>query len=89
MPQTATLEPEKAEQSIPDLRLLAPVEPRSRVFFRNLRDIIRPRELPPLYIESAPAAFWPDVFVHRGLPWSRFLQTSACHGFALALIWIG
>jgi TonB family protein len=89
MPETATLEPEKAEPSIPDLRLLVPVEPRSRVFFRNLRDIIRPRELAPLYIESAPAAFWPDVFVHRGLPWRRFFQSSACHVLALALIWAG
>ncbi len=89
MPETATLEPEKAEPSIPDLRLLVPVEPRSRVFFRNLRDIIRPRELAPLYIESAPAAFWPDVFVHRGLPWSRFFQSSACHVLALALILAG
>jgi len=89
MPETATLEPEKAEPSIPDLRLLVPVEPRSRVFFRNLRDIIRPRELAPLYIESAPAAFWPDVFVHRGLPWSRFFQSAAYHVLALALVWAG
>jgi TonB family protein len=89
MPETATLEPEKAEQSIPDLRLLVPVEPRSRVFFRNLRDIIRPRELAPLYIESAPAAFWPDVFVHRGLPWNRFFQSYAGHVLALALILAG
>jgi TonB family protein len=89
MPQTATLEPERAEPSIPDLRLLVPVEPRSRVFFRNLRDIFRPHELPPLAIESAPAAFWPDVFVHRGLPWSRFFQSSVYHVLALALIWAG
>jgi TonB family protein len=89
MPQTATLEPEKAEPSIPDLRLLVSVEPRSRVFFRNLRDILQPRELPPLYIESAPAAFWPDVFVHRELPWSRFFQSSAGHVLALALILAG
>jgi TonB family protein len=89
MPETATLEPEKAESSIPDLRLLVPVEPRSRVFLRNLRDIFHPRELPPLLIESAPAAFWPDVFVHRGLPWTRFFQSSAGHVLALALILAG
>jgi TonB family protein len=89
MPETATLEPEKAGPSIPDLRLLVPVEPRSRVFFRNLRDIFRPCELPPLVIESAPAAFWPDVFVHRGLPWSRFFQSSAGHVLAVALILAG
>jgi TonB family protein len=89
MPETATLELEKTELSSPDLRLLVPVEPRSLVFFRNLRDIIRPREPAPLYIESAPAAFWPDVFVHRGLPWSRFFQSSAGHVLALALILAG
>lgn len=89
MPEAATLELEKTESSSPDLRLLIPVEPRSRVFLQNLRDVFRPRDLPPLSIESAPAAFWPDVFVHRGLPWSRFFQSSAGHVLALALILAG
>jgi TonB family protein len=58
-----------------------------RNFLRNLLDLFRrPKSLP---LESAPAAFWPDVFVDRGLPWLRFLQSGAYHVLALALIWAG
>ena len=57
-----------------------------RVFFGNLRDLIFPRSLPPLDLRSPPAPFWADVFVERGLPWARFLQSVAYHGIALALL---
>jgi TonB family protein len=87
MPKSATLEPESTESSIPDLRLLIAAESRSQVFLQNLRDLFHPRELPPLQIESAPAPFWSDVFVRRGLPWSRFFQSAAFHVLALAAIW--
>jgi TonB family protein len=46
-------------------------------------------ELTLLNIDSAPAAFWPDVFVDRGLPWRRFAQSGAYHVLALVLIWAG
>jgi TonB family protein len=84
--EAATLELEKTESPAPDLRLLIVAEPWSRVFLRNLRDLLNPRELPPLYIESAPAAFWPDVFVHRKLPWRRFFQSGAYHVLVLVAI---
>jgi TonB family protein len=64
-------------------------EPRSRVFLQNLRDLFRQPESTPLRPESAPAAFWTDVFVDRGLPWRRFGQSSAYHVLALVLIWAG
>ncbi len=35
--------------------------------------------LAPLELRSAPAEFWPDVFVKRSLPWSRFLQSAVYH----------
>jgi TonB family protein len=57
-----------------------------RAFFANLRETVAPRRLPPLEIRSAPAAFWPDVFVQRGLPWSGFAQSSLTHFVALALL---
>ena len=62
--------------------LLMTLEPRRRVFFRNLKDLLwRPKA--PLVLVSRPASFWPDVFVASPLPWSRFLQSAAAH---LALI---
>jgi hypothetical protein len=71
------------------LRLLITPEPRSRIFLRNLRDLFRRAELAPLDLESAPAAFWPDVFVDRGIPLRRFLQSGAYHVLALAVVWAG
>jgi TonB family protein len=70
------------------LLLIAP-EPWSRNFLRNLRDLFDRRKTGPPQLESAPGAFWPDVFVDRGLPWRRFLQSGAYHVLALALIWAG
>ncbi len=66
--------------------LLCELPPRHRVFFRNLRDLLLPRRLPPLDLESSPAAFWPDVFVKRSLPWRRFLESAGYHIAAGALL---
>jgi TonB family protein len=71
----------------PDLLLLIKPEPWFRNFLRNLRDLFRDPD--PLPLDSAPADFWPDVFVERKLPWGRFLQSGAYHVLALALIWAG
>lgn len=68
----------------PDLHLLVELEPRPAAFFGNVRDAIRPRQLPPLQLKSAPAPFWPDVFVKRELPWRRFLQSGGVHILAFA-----
>jgi TonB family protein len=67
-------------------RLLVELPSRSRVFWGNLRDLILPRRLPPLELESTPADFWPDVFVQRSLPWSRFFQSAIYHALAGALL---
>ncbi|HTS04937.1 MAG TPA: hypothetical protein VMP68_05090, partial [Candidatus Eisenbacteria bacterium] len=56
-------------QSAPVPRLLVELPSRSDVFLRNLRDAIFPPRLEPLELVSSPAAFWPDVFVTRSLPW--------------------
>ncbi|MGC2325877.1 MAG: hypothetical protein WA604_04125, partial [Candidatus Sulfotelmatobacter sp.] len=56
-----------------------------RVFFGNVWDLIF-RRRPALHLESAPAAFWPDVFVQRRLPWWRFLESLGYHALALALL---
>lgn len=69
-----------------DLRLLIERPAWPRVFFGNLRDLVFPRQLPPIELQSAPAPFWHDVFVTGRLPWNRFLQSGAYHVFAIALL---
>jgi TonB family protein len=77
------------EPLAPDLLLVIVPEPWSRIFLQNLRDLFPWPKPGPLHLESAPAAFWPDVFVDRKLPWRRFLQSGAYHALALAVIWAG
>ncbi len=67
------------------LRLLVELEPWHRAFLDQVRGVFPARELP-LDLDSAPGAFWPDVFVERGLPWRRFLESGAYHILALALL---
>lgn len=71
-----------------DVRLLIAPQPRFRVFLKNLRDLFIAPEAP-VHIESAPGTFWSDVFVHRPLPWPRFVQSGACHVLAVAAVWAG
>lgn len=70
----------------PAPRLLVELPSRPRVFFGNLRDLIFPRRLDRLELHSAPAPFWPDVFVTRSLPWGRFFQSGVFHLLAGALL---
>jgi TonB family protein len=80
---------EETESPCPELCLLVTPESWPRVFVQNLRDLFLSRELAPLHIESPPAAFWPDVFVERELPWRRFLESGGYHILALIFIWAG
>jgi TonB family protein len=73
-------------QPAPVPRLLVELPSWREVFVGNLRDLVSPPQLPPLELRSAPAPFWPDVFVTRPLPWNRFLQSSAYHVVAFALL---
>jgi len=73
-------------EPVPAPRLLVELPSWPRVFFINLGDLIYPRSLPPLELYSDPAPFWPDVFVKRGLPWRRFLESGGYHILALALL---
>src|SRR3979411_888207 len=71
--------------SAPPPRLLVELEPRHRAFFDHIRGLFQAHELP-LDLASAPGAFWPDVFVERGLPWRRLLESSADHILAITLL---
>lgn len=73
-------------QTEPLPRLLVELPSRPAIFFSNLRDFVFPRRLAPLELDSAPGEFWPDVFVKRPLPWSRFLQSAIYHGLAGAIL---
>jgi TonB family protein len=67
-------------------RLLVELPSWPRVFFGNLRDLVSPRPLAPLELESAPAPFWADVFVQRRLPWKRFVESCGYHAIAITLL---
>jgi len=73
----------------PSLRLLVELEPRHRVFFRNLTDLILMRQVPPrIPLTSFPARFWSDVFVPSRSPWSSFLASMLCHLLLIILfVW--
>jgi len=89
MRESASPELEETELSVAELRLLVEPEPWPRVFVQNLRGLFQRPKLNLLNLKSAPAAFWPDVFVHLGLPWNGFLESVVFHVLALTMIWIG
>jgi len=76
---------EKAEAT-PVPRLLVELPSRQRVFVGNLRDLVFPRPLPALELQSSPADFWPDVLVHRPPAWGSFLQSCGYHLVAVTLL---
>lgn len=90
MPQAPALpEPIETELQRPELRLLVATESRWSIFRRNLRDLFHRTDASPLHLKSSPGIFWSDVFVDHKLPWRRFLQSSAVHLLAMAILWTG
>src|ERR1700719_2259716 len=79
---------EKIEPTFPEPRLLVVPEAWSRIFLQNLWGLFHSRGAP-LHLESAPGAFWSDVFVERKLPWRRFLESGGYHILALIVVWAG
>jgi hypothetical protein len=72
-----------------NIRLLVAPEPWFRTFLQNLGELFRWKQSASLPLECAPAVFWPDVFVRRGLPWRQFLQSGIYHFLVLVAIWEG
>ncbi|MGA8432511.1 MAG: TonB family protein [Candidatus Sulfotelmatobacter sp.] len=86
--------PQAVTPPIPELRLLVELPSWRTVFFANLRDLLHPPKLAPLRLKSAPAPFWPDVFVQRRMPWRRFTESIGCHVLAIGTLgllvhWVG
>lgn len=77
---------DETPDAAPIPRLVWELPSRQRVFFENLRDLVFRRRLARVGDESAPAEFWTDVFVKRGLPWRRFLESGAYHAAAIAAV---
>jgi TonB family protein len=82
-----TIEVEPDQQQMGGLRLLLVPDSWSRNFLQNLRELFSSGEH--IAVDGDAAVFWPDVFVHRGLPWWRFLQSGAYHVGAIFMIWAG
>lgn len=70
-----------------ELRLLVPWSHWHRVFLRNLLDALWLRREPPLQLTSAPAPFWPDVFVARGMPGGGLWRSALYHAFLITTVW--
>ncbi len=68
-------------------RLLLELDPWHRVFWRNLRDLLLRRRPKPLRLTSAPAPFWPDVFVSTRVSWGSFRQSFLYHAFVITALW--
>jgi TonB family protein len=68
-------------------KLLVELEPWGRSFRRNLADFLLLRRPPAISTTSAPAPFWPDVFVVQPLPWGAFAESILYHGVVVALAW--
>jgi TonB family protein len=84
----SSVQPVENQRRGRDIRLLITPEPWSRNFLQNLSELFRLQKSGP-HLSSAPAAFWPDVFVDRRLPWRGFLQSGVYHFLALLVIWEG
>ncbi len=66
--------------------LLRELEPRHRVFFRNLGDLLFRREPPPVETTAKPAELRPDYFIKTGIAPVRFLESYGGHiAFVIAV----
>ncbi len=68
-------------------RFLPESDPWHRVFGRNVADLLPWRRPKPLELTSAPAAFWPDVFVSTRVSWGSLRQSVLYHAFVVTAFW--
>ena len=80
------LHPGDARSAREGPRLLVELPWWPRAFLGNLRALVFPPRFSPFELRSAPAPFWPDVFVPRRFPWFSFLESGAYHLIALAVL---
>lgn len=73
-------------EPLPAPRLVFELEPRGRIFLRNLRDLFWTEKHPRTRLTSWPGKFWPDVFVERPLPWVSLAESYAGHVALVAAV---
>jgi TonB family protein len=78
------LEPEIETPNRNSLQLLIELEPRRRAFWSSVAAAMRPVRP----VSDSELGLWRDVFVRRGMPWGRFLQSVVLHSGAFALLWM-
>jgi TonB family protein len=67
-------------------RLLVELPSWRQTFLQNLRDVVSPAKQTPLELRSAPAPFWPDVFVKGETPWEGLIRSGGVHLIACGLL---
>lgn len=85
IPATIPSSPDPRSRRAP--KLLVELEPWGHTFGQNLLDWLLFRRPPPVQTSSAPAPFWPDVFVASPLPWGAFVESILYHGIVFAVAW--
>lgn len=68
--------------------LLCELEPRWRVFLRNLGDFLLRREPPPLETTAEPVPLRPNYFIRTGVDAERFFQSYAGHIAFLTIVYL-
>ncbi len=68
--------------------LLRELEPRHRVFFRNLGDFLFRREPPPVETTAEPVALRPDYFIKTGIRPVRFAESYSGHILFVVLVYL-
>ncbi len=63
------------------------LEPRGRVFRRNLADVILRREPPPLELTSEPGPVPPDIFVDNSVNWWGIAESYGGHIAFIAIVY--
>ncbi len=63
------------------------LEPRHRVFWRNLTDLLLRREPPPLEATSQPVPVPPETFIRTGLGHRHFVESYGYHFLLVVLIY--
>jgi TonB family protein len=83
MSEVTAAQPQHEPASVEPPALHFELEPRGRVFWRNLTDLVRPRKLPPLETTSQPVPVPPDTFIETELGPRHFLES---YGYHVALV---
>lgn len=80
---------DRAESDSATPQFLVIVSPWHKTFFGGLRDLLLGpfRRRTRLLLTSRPAAFWPDVFVERGVPPSSFGKSLVLHLLLVLAVW--